>query len=193
MRTCTVEGCDKKHKGHGLCEMHYRRNYREQIPKSPIKTIKELFDESYMPIPEAGCWLWTGSFFKYGYGRININGKHFRAHRLSWIIHKGQIPEGMRVCHKCDTPSCVNPDHLFIGTDQDNYDDAVKKGRINKNFENNPNAKLTWEKVEKIRILCRQGVLQKNIGKLFDVTQTAISSIGTYRTWDNRKNKENNI
>jgi len=112
------------------------------------------------------CWLWTGSKRNKGYGAFvyaDKNGKvvQGRAHRFSYEIHVGEIPEGLFVLHKCDNPGCVNPDHLFVGTNQDNVTDMVSKGRHvrggtykkgnYKSGESHHNAKLTWELVGRIR------------------------------------------
>lgn len=80
------------------------------------------------------CWIWigAGSTSKKGYGQIRLpgaKGRQTSAHRVSWILHRGEIPIGLDVLHKCDNPPCVNPDHLFLGTNQDNVNDKVSKGR----------------------------------------------------------------
>lgn len=75
------------------------------------------------------CWLWTGALTKGGYGKININKKFISTHRLSWELVNGEIPKGLHVCHTCDVRSCVNPEHLWLGTAKDNAMDREKKGR----------------------------------------------------------------
>lgn len=86
-----------------------------------------------MPVPGPGCWLWTGSNNqRYGIVSRLVNGKRrqMRAHRFAFELFVGPIPRGSVVCHKCDTPLCVNPDHLFVGTQADNLRDGILKGRI---------------------------------------------------------------
>lgn len=80
-------------------------------------------------VPEAGCWLWMGGAYPSGYGRMTSGGKNRRAHRGVWELVNGPIPEGLAVCHKCDTPLCVNPDHLFLGSQAANVRDMAAKGR----------------------------------------------------------------
>jgi len=97
------------------------------------RPLDERFHENYIPVTETGCWLWE----KAGNGRYGdfqlskINGKRLRmsAHRFSYELHYGPIPKGMSVLHKCDVTMCVNPDHLTLGTQDDNMKDMVKKGR----------------------------------------------------------------
>lgn len=83
----------------------------------------------YTKTNEDGCWIWQSTIAWRGYGLYSMNRKRLAAHRASWIIHKGEIPDGLFVLHKCDVRTCVNPDHLFLGTQKDNMQDCIKKGR----------------------------------------------------------------
>lgn len=99
------------------------------------KSQNDEWDESYFiersSINDDGCWVWGGAKFRNGYGAIRFNGETVLAHRLSYQIRSGiQIPDGLHICHKCDNRSCVNPDHLFLGTRSDNMKDCSSKGRL---------------------------------------------------------------
>jgi hypothetical protein len=135
-----------------------------------------------------GCWLWTGSINKSGYGMIGRNLGHapkvVQVHRLSWEMHRGPIPEGVCVLHRCDVRHCVNPDHLFLGTIQDNNRDRDQKGR-HKPFkgETHPMAKLTALQVVEIKKLLAAGVRCTVIGRCFGVTRMTIQAIKSGRLW----------
>lgn len=126
------------------------------------------------------CWKWSGPVGNGGYGRL---GKQKReAHRLSWELHRGAIPTGMRVCHTCDNPPCANPAHLFLGTAADNSADMVAKGRSNRG-ERNGNARLTANDVLVIRRLRREGQTLKSIAKVYGVGVPTVHDIATLRRW----------
>lgn len=133
---------------------------------------KSSFDDKYIPVPESGCWLWVGPINKYGYGDDRFN-EHRRAHRQSWIHHYGEIPEGMLVLHKCDVRSCINPDHLFLGTHKDNTQDMIKKGR---KAYSAPPKKVTDEQVKEIRESNLKGV---ELQKIYKISSAQISRIIT--------------
>ena len=146
-----------------------------------------LFDERYIPEPNSGCWLWEGCVNDDGYGRIGSRGHRYIAHRLSWILHRGAIPSGMCVLHKCDTPACVNPDHLFLGTRHDNARDMVRKSRhlyrpkpTPRPGEANPQAKLTEEDVRAIRLDAR---LLSIVAKAYGISDSQVSNIRLRKKW----------
>lgn len=133
----------------------------------------------------ATCWLWTGRLDHKGYGIFDMNGKPRRAHRLSYEMACGPIPDGLLVCHRCDVRSCVNPSHLFVGTAADNNRDRDQKGRhVPLRGEAHGRAKLTYEKVEQIRGLHRGGwATQKKLASMFAVSEPVIARIVHRRGW----------
>lgn len=127
-----------------------------------------------------GCWLWSNAPNAYGYGQVKVDGRFLMAHRLSYEHHKGPVPDGLLVLHKCDVRSCVNPDHLFVGTHQDNAIDAVKKGRwVDNRGEKHGMAKLSNSDVAEIKRLIGQGSTQAAIAKRFGIDQSTVSCIKT--------------
>ena len=150
----------------------------------PVVAIEERWRAKYTVV-ESGCWEWTSSIDSRGYGMIkHKNGKQIKAHRFSWMLHRGEIPKGIFVLHKCDNRKCVNPDHLFLGTHQDNMDDMVIKHRsaTNKGKANGA-AKLTEADIIGIRNALGNYLTQSYIGKVYGVSQTQISHINLRKQW----------
>jgi len=112
-------------------------------------SLNDKLDYYTYPEPNTGCWLWGGHIKADGYGEITFKKKYYRAHRLSWERHNGPIPSGLLVCHKCDVRSCINPEHLFLGTQKDNIRDALSKGRMAVG-EGSPQSKLSANEVIEI-------------------------------------------
>jgi hypothetical protein len=158
---------------------------RKLIP--PIERLLK-----HIIISEAGCWEWVGAK-QHGYGNFSINGKGYRSHRVSWeFFNEKPIPNGLEVCHHCDNPSCINPDHLFLGTHEDNLRDMNNKNRaffrkgMNMNSGNlNPSAKLSLLQVKEIKEslknfkpgLCTELALQ------YRVCNSTIKDIKQGRKW----------
>lgn len=141
----------------------------------------------------SGCWEWASYRDRKGYGSIKFvkGGKNVFAHRLSWQIHFGEIPEGLHVCHHCDNPPCVNPDHLFVGTAAENLADMRAKGRGSKpprghidhqRGESNKMAKLTAAQVREIRAIGGR-VPQSDLARRYGVGQQAIQKILLRQRW----------
>ncbi len=128
---CEIPDCKDSHYGRGFCKKHHQWHWKLGLIKPAVATIKQKIEEYSVPVPEAGCWIWTRAVNNKGYGTVSVgNQKAKYAHRMYYSEFKGEIPDGMEVCHKCDTPACVNPDHLFLGTHHENMMDSSKKGRI---------------------------------------------------------------
>ncbi len=141
--------------------------------------VNQRLDANTMPEPNTGCWLWIGSIGNQGYGRLYANNKQNLAHRLSWGRFNGVIPKGMYICHKCDVPSCINPDHLFLGTQKDNIRDASKKGRIPRG-EDNCLSKLMNNQVIGIR---KATGSHDEIAATFNISRANVGAIKRGETW----------
>ncbi len=134
------------------------------------------------------CWEWKStSRLQSGYGRITINKKQHLAHRIAWEWAFGPIPDGILVRHRCDNPPCCNPFHLELGTDQDNYNDMITRGRrvlSSAKGERNCKAKLRSEQILQIRQLYESGKESTNtLARKFNVTQSLISQIVLHKIW----------
>ncbi len=133
-----------------------------------------------------GCWIWNGPHGKRGYGNLCCgpigNRRIEGAHRYSWELHNGPIPNALQVLHHCDNPRCVRPDHLFLGTAQDNVDDKCQKGRCPTGV-NNPAAKVNERDVIEIRYLAAAQIPQVAIAEMFGIKQSTVSCIALRKIW----------
>jgi hypothetical protein len=153
-----------------------------------MRKLVPLEDRFWQKVDTSGdCWLWTAS----SNGRYGKIGNHrdgrkvlLYAHRVAWELHNGPIPEGMVICHTCDTPLCVRIDHLFLGTYSDNTHDAMAKKRMYPVAptpgESHPKAKLNYQAVREIRASTESS---RVLGARYGVTQGTISKVKTGRTW----------
>jgi HNH endonuclease len=198
---------DSKLRGQAVWRRRAILPFRPPSPAGPTKgdsmlsksTISRLSEQYIETIADRlilgtvkgpnGCILWTKSLHKKGYGTIKIgngtkNGLLFKTHRISWEIFHGPIPDGLFVLHSCDVPRCVNPCHLWLGTNQDNMDDMNRKGR-------NGLAKITVEQLIEIRRLAdavprgrgNKAMTLKNIGAMFGLTHSMVSMIRSRKFW----------
>lgn len=127
-----------------------------------------------------GCWIWSGHVERDGYGRVSTFGHKHRATRLAWALTNGPIPAGQQICHRCDVPLCVRPDHLFLGTPLDNMRDKTRKGRQTKGADVT-GAKLTPERVQQMRSI--RGRSQSSIAAEFGVCQQTVSRVLNKHRW----------
>jgi hypothetical protein len=133
-----------------------------------------------------GCWEWQGWKAGKGYGGINYQGRKMYAHRLAWILRRGEIPTGLQVLHHCDNPPCINPDHLFLGTNTDNVHDCIAKGRKvvgDVRGEKNPKAVLSPVDVLRIRRLYDSGWKHEQIANAFCAPINAVRKAALRQTW----------
>lgn len=159
-------------------------------------SIAQRFESKYLGEPNSGCWLWTAGYDSDGYGRFWVNEakNNVQAQRVSWLIHRGKIPDGLCVCHKCDTRGCVNPDHLWLGTNEENTADRQAKGRQSRGEKHsldrrgkpgpkgelNRAAKITAEIAQSIRADSRK---HKEIAQTYGVSQPLVSMIKSGKIW----------
>lgn len=150
---------------------------REQRFGAPLT---ERIEAMSMPVTESGCWLWMGNVCR-DYGYIKVGGLNMRANRASYQAYKGPIPHGLWVLHRCDVRICVNPDHLFLGTRKDNFDDMVRKGRRRVGEgERHASSKLKTDQV----LAIRQSTLSDvGLAKIYGVRPWAITQIKRRLTW----------
>ena len=151
--------------------------------KTKLDITKERIESKVEKIPEAGCWIWMGATQVRGYGELISHNRKYLAHRASYEAFVGEIPKGMYVCHSCDNVYCVNPAHLFLGTQKQNLQDMASKGRSTRG-QRNPMAKLTEEEVKDIKYFLSIGINDSDIAKQYEVTRGAINLIKQGKRWN---------
>ena len=168
----------KKTKRYKYCSLSYSAKHREA--GRVVDTVK-LFLSNINKTDS--CWLYTKCMSSAGYGRIVIKQKFVGAHRFSYEYFKGEIQDGMFVCHTCDNPPCVNPGHLFLGTAADNNHDKIKKGRDQRG-ESHWKSRFTMDEVVQIKAMLSSGVPASKIARDLSVHPQTIHSIKQGRTWN---------
>ena len=154
-------------------------------------TLRAVIERKSIPVPGCGCWLWERSTYPSGYGETGITNAPRRAHRASYAAFIGQIPAGAVVCHKCDTPSCVNPDHLFLGSQFDNMADCARKHRHGTRThpsriargERHGMAKLDFDVVKRIRARRKDGISYRALAVEFEISPTHACEICRGLVW----------
>ena len=141
----------------------------------------ERFEKKFKKVP-LGCWEWQASKHPKGYASFSLDGKVTGAHRASFKLYVGEVQKGMCVCHRCDNPGCVNPSHLYLGTNAENTHDRDNKGRGSYG-EGRPNAKLTEQKVNEIKGKWLAGNTMASIGREYGVSRQTISTIIHLKKW----------
>lgn len=180
--------------------------YRENVKMNPTSALENLintqatkwmiaFNRSHTK-NENGCWIWHArknpkgyGLFRYNY-HVNQAGSYVcstsLAHRLAWVLYRGKIGN-LIVCHRCDNTSCVNPDHLFLGTQKENMQDCLRKGRLRlpppAKGEQHVNALLTDAQAKEICELLNQGIIHDKIGKKFNISGKVVSAISARKRW----------
>ena len=174
---CQFEGCNNQTRRNGLCDGHSQQIKKHgQLTKLNKTSVDRFLDKVNFT---EGCWEWNGSTKSTGYGKIMINKKTVSAHRFSYMLYNGSIPDGMIVRHLCHNKACVNPQHLEVGTHKENTQDSVVDGRMS-HGERHPKAKLTKYQVDAIRNDDRGCV---TIAKEYGVNKSTVLRIKRGETW----------
>jgi len=180
---CSVAGCTGKTYALGYCRLHYGRFNRTGLTDNPTRTPEQRFEAK---VDRSGdCHVWTGSKTPDGYGNFHLDGKLEKAHRYAYRLAHGKFEEVWFVCHTCDNPSCVNPDHLFLGTQTHNMRDMISKGRQNSTAgSRNGRAKLDENAIRKVRQFHKSGEMTtRELAREFGTGQTTIAEIVANKTW----------
>lgn len=178
---CLVVGCGRESVWKSLCIKHYQQQRVGKGCFEQAQSIVEYIESRIAMIPVSGCHLWTGYANKLGYGVVNYKGKRQAAHRAAWAAKHGAIPPGMQLNHKCDVPSCVNPDHLYLGNQKQNIADMIARGRIYRKGESHHGlTKLTEKSVIEIR---QSSEDRATLSSRYGVSMQTITDVRTRRSW----------
>lgn len=164
----------------GIVKLNERqsKNFWSKVDKNG--PLPDQLNQKYKGLSQ--CWNWTASHIR-GYGQFVYNYKMVKAHRLSYMMHIGPIPNGMLACHRCDNPFCVNPEHLWLGTNQENTSDRDAKGRSVKG-EKSPHSKLTKEQVVEMREMHKSNLWNyPQLAEIFGVSQTLAKMVVKRKAW----------
>lgn len=138
------------------------------------------------PELNTGCWLWSAAINDLGYGKLSFNGRTQKAHRVAWSLRHGSIADGLCVCHRCDTPACVNPGHLWLGSHRANAEDKVAKGRARNGTtcgEANVRATITADQAREIRRLSGTGWRGPRISASLGISINVVRQVARGYTW----------
>lgn len=189
---CTVSGCNARVHARGLCQSHYSRRQRGASLETPyqrriLNDHETRFDSQVEMDPNGGCWLWSGATSEFGHGRFSVKYQPIPAHRFAFERANGPVPPGLNICHHCDVPQCVNPAHLFAGTQADNVADMMRKGRYVRGRwpkgSECRHAKLTEGEVKEILTALSAGRTQRDIAGRYGISQTMVGYIGRGVSW----------
>ena len=184
MSDCGIEGCERSYYARGVCEMHYKRWRFTGTTDPGPKAHAPIADRFWKKVCKtANCWEWIGGLTGAGYGIIQEAGKgskNLLAHRVSYTIHKGEIPDGLQVLHSCDNRACVNPDHLRPGTQSENIIEAYQRGRkLGRDRKNG--SKLELHQVQFIKQ--HPELTDAELARMYIVTPGTIRAIRRGITW----------
>lgn len=192
--TCVVCGVSTRRISDSLYGGSRRIYSKDGFKTISLRAIPCDFEKNFMsfvmPEPNTGCWLWAGASHYKGYGILMADGKGDKAHRVSYKLYKGAIPNGMMVCHHCDVPACVNPDHLFVGSASDNAIDMVRKGRQNIKpliGYDHPSAKICDADVYLIRF---SGISDSELSEILSIHEYHVSKIRRNLSWKHLPHSE---
>lgn len=193
-KLCKVEGCNRENDEAGLCTMHYIRwnrygdvgateTSKPNLKSSEPERVKKWLSSRYKIMPN-GCWEWTGRT-NFGYGMMKLDNKEISASRVTAFLYHGLIfGSGIHALHRCDNPPCINPDHIFLGTNLDNIKDRIAKGRSNPcKGEVSPKSKLKEEQVREIRRRNSLGETFVSLAREFGIAPQNIRQCCVRNTW----------